>query len=187
MIMLSGSAGFPGHCSLRASPGCPIGIPWSSQRRSFSPLFVLGRKHSLTRLVTHGRSTLRWTAFIFYHAYSYICPCRTPRRIKNCNPTWFLSSVTGVSLSQDEETNRKSESNQKQYWQVSFVSSGKRAECWTKVMFPSSVQMSNLHVIHHMCTASMCIWTVQCDGRSLLFEIGNLWGWQYSHVFSPIS
>ena len=52
---------------------------------------------------------------------------------------------------------------------------------------PSSVQMLNLHVIHHMCTASMYIWTVQCGGRPLLFEIGNLSGWQYSHVFSPIS
>ena len=40
MIMLSGSAGFPGHCSLRASPGCPIGIPWSYQKK-FLTSFVL--------------------------------------------------------------------------------------------------------------------------------------------------
>ena len=90
MIMLSGSAGFPGHCSLRASPGCPIGIPLVLPEEVSHPFCLVGRKHALTRLDTHGRSTLRWIAFSFYHAYSYICLCRTPRRIKNCKPTWFL-------------------------------------------------------------------------------------------------
>ena len=90
MIMLSGSAGFPGHCSLRASPGCPIGIALVLPEEVSHPFCLVGRKHALTRLDTHGRSTLRWIAFSFYHAYSYICLCRTPRRIKSCKPTWFL-------------------------------------------------------------------------------------------------
>ena len=38
-------------------------------------------------------------------------------------------------------------------------------------MFPSSVQMSNLHVIHHMCTASMYKWAVQFNGEACCLKL----------------